>query len=275
MEIAPLSTFAPNLFAGRTALVTGGGRGIGREIALAFAGLGADLVIASRNADNVNATARDIEALGRRCLAQVANVRKPEEVDALVAAAIAKFGKIDFLINNAGGQFPARPFDISDNGWRSVVDLNLNGTWNVTNRVGRHMVERGFGAIVSIVHIYSFDRGAPPFVHSGAARAGVVSMTRSLAYYWARKGVTINALAPGTIATAGVREEEFAYSDIENYEAVAVKDIPAHRLGETSEVAGICAFLCSPAARYINGASIIADGGYYMDNWTPMLDPEV
>lgn len=275
MEIAPLSTFAPNLFEGRTALVTGGGRGIGREIALAFAGLGADLVIASRNADNVNATARDIEAMGRRCLAQVANVRKPEEVDALVAAAIAKFGKIDFLINNAGGQFPARPFDISDNGWRSVVDLNLNGTWNVTNRVGKHMVERGFGAIVSIVHIYSFDRGAPPFVHSGAARAGVVSMTRSLAYYWARKGVTINALAPGTIATAGVREEEFAYSDIENYEAVAVKDIPAHRLGETSEVAGICAFLCSPAARYINGASIIADGGYYMDNWTPMLDPEV
>ncbi len=275
MEIAPLSTFAPNLFEGRTALVTGGGRGIGREIALAFAGLGADLVIASRNVDNVNATARDIEALGRRCLAQVANVRKPEEVDALVAAAMAKFGKIDFLINNAGGQFPARPFDISDNGWRSVVDLNLNGTWNVTSRVGRHMVERGFGAIVSIVHIYSFDRGAPPFVHSGAARAGVVSMTRSLAYYWARKGVTINALAPGTIATAGVREEEFAYSDIDNYEAVAVKDIPAHRLGETSEVAGICAFLCSPAARYINGASIIADGGYYMDNWTPMLDPEV
>ena len=202
-------------------------------------------------------------------------MRKPEEVDALVAASISRFGKIDFLINNAGGQFPARPFDISDNGWRSVVDLNLNGTWNVTSRVGKHMVERGFGAIVSIVHIYSFDRGAPPFVHSGAARAGVVSMTRSLAYYWARKGVTINSLAPGTIATAGVREEEFAYSDVENYEAVAIKDIPAHRLGETSEVAGICAFLCSPAARYINGASIIADGGYYMDNWTPMLDPEV
>ncbi len=275
MEIAPLSTFAPNLFAGRTALVTGGGRGIGREIALAFAGLGADLIIASRNSDNLADTTRDIEALGRRCLGQVTNVRKPEEVDALVAAAIAKFGKIDFLINNAGGQFPARPFDISDNGWRSVVDLNLNGTWNVTSRVGKHMVERGYGAIVSIVHIYSFDRGAPPFVHSGAARAGVVSMTRSLAYYWARKGVTINSLAPGTIATAGVREEEFAYSDIENYEAVAIKDIPAHRLGETSEVAGICAFLCSPAARYINGASIIADGGNYMGNWTPMLDPEV
>ena len=275
MEIAPLSTFAPNLFAGRTVLVTGGGRGIGREIALAFAGLGADVIIASRNADNLATTARDIEALGRRCLTQVTNVRKPEEVDALVGASIDTFGKIDFLINNAGGQFPSRPFDISDNGWRSVVDLNLNGTWNVTNRVGKHMVERGYGAIVSIVHVYSFDRGAPPFVHSGAARAGVVSMTRSLAYYLARKGVTINALAPGTIATAGVREEEFAYSDIDDYESVTLKDIPAHRLGDTSEVAGICAFLCSPAARYINGASLIADGGQYFGNWTPMLDPEV
>ncbi len=109
METAPLSTFAPNLFANRTVLVTGGGRGIGREIALAFAGLGADVIIASRNADNLVATARDIEALGRRCVAQVTNVRKPEEVDALVAAALAQFGKIDFLINNAGGQFPARP----------------------------------------------------------------------------------------------------------------------------------------------------------------------
>jgi NAD(P)-dependent dehydrogenase (short-subunit alcohol dehydrogenase family) len=275
MENAPLSTFAPNLFAGRTALITGGGRGIGREIALAFAGLGADVIIASRNPENLAATAKDIEALGRRCLAQVTNVRKPEEVDALVAAALAAFGKIDFLINNAGGQFPARPADISDNGWRSVVDLNLNGTWNVTSRVGKHMVERGFGAIVSIVHVYSFDRGAPPFVHSGAARAGVVSMTRSLAYYWARKGVTINALAPGSIDTQGLHEEEYAKSDRSDIADAILTDIPAHRLGESSEVAAICAFLCSPAARYINGASLIADGAQYVGNWTPMLDPEL
>jgi len=275
MDTTPLSTFAPNLFAGRTVLVTGGGRGIGREIALAFARLGADVVIASRNAENLASTARDIEALGRRCLMHVTNVRKPEEVDVLVAAALAKFGHIDYLINNAGGQFPARPLEISDNGWRSVVDLNLNGTWNVTNRVGRHMVERGYGAIVNIVHVYSFERGAPAFVHSGAARAGVVSMTRSLAYYWARKGVTINALAPGTIDTQGVHEEEFAAADRDDYAQVTVQDIPAHRLGQASEVAAICAFLCSPAARYINGASLIADGAQYMGNWTPMLDPEI
>ena len=271
----PLSTFAPDLFAGRTALVTGGGRGIGREIALAFAGLGADVIIASRNADNLAATAADIEALGRRCLAQVTNVRNVAEVDALLAAALAQFSSIDFLINNAGGQFPARPLEISDNGWRSVVDLNLNGTWNVTNRVGRHMVERGFGAIVNIVHIYSFERGAPSFIHSGAARAGVVSMTKSLAYYWARKGVTVNALAPGTVDTQGLREEEFAHADSDDYESASLRDIPAHRLGSAEEVAAVCAFLCSPAARYINGASLIADGGLYTGNWTPMLDPEV
>lgn len=275
MQAPPLSTFAPDLFAGQVALVTGGGRGIGRAIALAFAALGADVVIASRNADNLATTAAEIESLGRRCLAMPTNVRDTAQVDALVAAVLERFGRIDILINNAGGQFPARPFDISDNGWRSVVDLNLNGTWNVTQRVARHMVERGSGSIVSIVHIYSFERGAPPFVHSGAARAGVVSMTRSLAYYLARKGVTINALAPGTIATAGVREEEFAYADRPDYESQALRDIPAHRLGEADEVAAICVFLCSPAARYINGADLIADGGYSLDTWTPMLDPEV
>jgi NAD(P)-dependent dehydrogenase (short-subunit alcohol dehydrogenase family) len=274
MQLSPLATFAPDLFANKVALVTGGGRGIGREIALAFARLGAEVVIASRNPDNLGPTAADIAALGRQCLAIPTNIRDPAQVDALVAQALERFGQIDFLINNAGGQFPARPFDISDNGWRSVIDLNLNGTWNVTQRVARHMVARGFGSIVNIVHIYSFERGAPPFTHSGAARAGVVSMTRSLAYYLARKGVTINALAPGTIATAGVREEEFAYADVPDYENQALRDIPAHRLGDAEEVAAICAFLCSPAARYVNGADLIADGGYSLDTWTPMLDPE-
>jgi NAD(P)-dependent dehydrogenase (short-subunit alcohol dehydrogenase family) len=274
MHAPPLATFAPDLFAHRVVLVTGGGRGIGREIALAFARLGADVVIASRNEANLAATRAEIEALGRQCLALQTNVRDVAQVDTLIERALQRFGQIDFLINNAGGQFPAKPFDISDNGWRSVVDLNLNGTWNVTQRVARHMVSRGFGSIVNIVHIYSFERGAPPFIHSGAARAGVVSMTRTMAYYLARRGVTINALAPGTIATAGVREEEFAYADTPDYEQQALRDIPAHRLGEADEVAAICAFLCSPAARYINGADLIADGGYVLDTWTPMFDPE-
>jgi len=271
---APLSTFADGLFEGRTVVVTGGGRGIGREIALAFARFGADVVIAGRHAETLDATRADIEALGRRSLAVPTNIRDLAHVDAL-AKAVADFsGAADFLVNNAGGQFPVRPGELSDNGWRSVIDLNLNGTWNVVSRIAPGMLERGFGSIVNIVHIYSFDRGAPHFVHSGAARAGVVSMTQSLAYYYARRGVTVNALAPGSVATQGLREEEYAHAETDDYEAQSLRDIPAGRLGEAEEVAAQVLFLCSPAARYINGASLVADGGYYLDTWTPMLDPE-
>lgn len=270
-----LTTFAPGLFRGKTVLVTGGGRGIGKQTALAFAHLGANLVIAGRRPENLDPTREEIEALGVECLAVPTDIRKTEQVDALHVAAAQRFGAIDCLINNAGGQFPARPGAISDNGWRAVVDLNLNGTWNMCSRFGKAMAERGSGSIVNVVHIYSFERGSPAFAHSGAARAGVVSLTRSLAYYWARRGVNVNALAPGSVSTAGLHEEEFARAEIENYEAVAVQDVPAHRLADPDEIAAMIVFLCSPAAAYINGASLIADGALYLGNWTPMMDPEV
>lgn len=274
-ESNPLSVFAPDLFRGRTALVTGGGRGIGRAIALAFARLGANVVIASRKPENLTPTQAELTALGAQCLAVPTNIRETDQVEALVQQTIERFGAIDFLINNAGGQFPARPSDISDRGWRAVVDLNLNGTWNMCSRVGPHMLERRFGAVVNIVHIYSFERGAISFAHSGAARAGVVSLTKSLAYYWARHGVTINALAPGSVATEGLREEEYSRAEQSDYEQLQIKDIPTHRLANPDEVASIVLFLCSPAARYINGATIVADGALYLENWTPMWDPEL
>ncbi len=270
----PLATFAPELFRGRTALVTGGGRGIGRAIALAFARLGADVVIASRKTENLAPTAEAIRGLGVQCLDVAMSIREPSQVDELVTRSLDRFGAIDFLVNNAGGQFPARPWEVSDAGWRAVVDLNLNGTWNVCSRIGTHMLERRSGAIVNIVHVYSFDRGAPPFVHSGAARAGVVSMTRSLAYYYARHGVRVNALAPGSVATQGLREEEYAKAERSDYEALQVQDIPAHRLGSAEEVAAMTVFLCSPAASYVNGAALIADGGQYLGSWTDMWDPD-
>jgi NAD(P)-dependent dehydrogenase (short-subunit alcohol dehydrogenase family) len=271
---SPLSAFAPALFEGKTALVTGGGRGIGRAIALAFAELRANVVIASRKLEHLRPTQREIEALGVECLAVPMSVRELEQVDALVESAWARFGAIDFLVNNAGGQFPARPWEISDRGFRAVVDLNLHGTWNMCSRVGTRMIRRGSGAIVNIVHVYSFDRGAPAFAHSGAARAGVVSLTRSLAYYYARHNVNINALAPGSIATQGLREEEYARAEVAEYEALQVRDIPAHRLGTPEEVAAATVFLCSPAARYVNGAALLADGGQYLGHWTDSLDPE-
>jgi len=273
-ERNPLDIFAPNLFRGQTVLVTGGGRGIGKQTALAFARFGANLVIAGRKPENLDPTAEEIRRASVECLAVPTDIRNTGQVDALVQQSLERFGAIDCLINNAGGQFPARPQDISDRGWRAVVDLNLNGTWNMCSRVGRHMLERGRGAVVNVVHVYSFDRGAPAFAHSGAARAGVVNLTRSLAYYWARRGVTINALAPGSVSTRGLYEEEFSKAEMSDYEAISIKDIPTHRLGTAEEVAAVILFLCSPAARYINGAAIIADGAQYLGNWTPMMDPE-
>ena len=270
----PETVFAGGLFNDKTVLVTGGGRGIGREISLGFARLGANVIIASRKPDNLANTQKDIEAMGRQCLAVPMSIREPEQVDELLDKAVARFGKIDCLVNNAGGQFPARPWEVSDGGWRSVIDLNLNGTWNMCNRVGNHMLAQGDGSIVNIVHVYSLDRGAPAFVHSGAARAGVVNMTRTLAYYYARHGVTVNALAPGSIATQGLREEEYAHAEMDDYEAQQIKDVPAHRLGTPEEVAAMCIFLCSPAARYINGSVLVADGGQYLGPWTDMFDPE-
>ncbi len=264
----------PGLFTGRTVIVTGGGTGIGKAIARRFGALGAQVVVAGRHAETLAETQHDIEAGGGACLAQVTDIRQVEQVDALVAATLARFGRIDFLINNAGGQFPARPSEISDRGWRAVVDLNLNGTWNMCNRVAPHLIAQRFGAVVNVVHIYSFDRGAPAFAHSGAARAGVVSLTRSLAVWWGRHNVTVNALAPGTIDTRGMRERELAQFEVPDLEPQAAQAIPVQRFGTPEEMAEICAFLCSPAARYITGAALIADGGGYLDNWPPGLDME-
>ncbi len=275
VESPPLDIFSPDLFNGRTALVTGGGRGIGRHIVLAFARFGANVVIASRKAENLDPTAKEIAQAGAECLAVPTNIRETEAVDALMEKTLERFGSVDFLINNAGGQFPGPPSKISDNGWRAVIDLNLNGTWNMCSRLGPHMIENGFGCIVNIVHIYALERGGPPFAHSGAARAGVQNLTKSLAYYYARHGVTVNALAPGFVATDGLREEEFGQLPYDDYESLARKDIPAHRLADPHEIAAIVLFLCSPAARYINGASLVADGALSLSNWTPWFDPEV
>lgn len=275
MELNPLGIFVSDLFRGTTAVVTGGGRGIGKRIALGFARLGANVVIAGRHPDHLNPTADELRTTGASCLAVPTNIRDPDQVEALVQSTLERFGSIEYLINNAGGQFPARPSEISDRGWRAVIDLNLNGTWNMCSRVGSHMITRGFGAIVNMVHIYALERGAPGFAHSGAARAGVVNLTKSLAYYWARHGVTINALAPGTVSTRGVREGEFSRAEREDFEALHVRDIPAHRLAEPDEIAAIVLFLCSPAARYINGATIVADGALSFANWRHGWDVEI
>jgi NAD(P)-dependent dehydrogenase (short-subunit alcohol dehydrogenase family) len=270
------SVFAPGIFDGRVAVVTGGGTGLGRHTAAALAYFGADVVVAGRNKETLEATAADVEALGATCLALPTNIREPQEVDRLRDQVYERLGKVDFLVNNAGGQFPARPSEISDNGWRAVVDLNLHGTWNVTSRFMKPMAQAGFGAIVNVVHIFSFDRGAPMFVHSGAARAGVVNMTKSLAPVLMRHGVTINAFAPGIFATPGMITAEL--EPVGRSEETMEEQLSAQgtttRMGTVDEMAAMVLFLCSPASRYVSGASIVADGASSQSNWVNFFGPD-
>jgi NAD(P)-dependent dehydrogenase (short-subunit alcohol dehydrogenase family) len=284
--VNPLSTFAPDLFAGQAVLVTGGGRGIGRRTALAFARLGADITIASRNAETLAATAADITALGRRVVSRVASIRDTDDVEAMVADHMAAFGRLDLLVNNAGGQFPARPSEITDKGFRSVVDLNLHGTWNVCSRAVPHMITTradhgGAGAVVNVVHNQVLERGAVLFMHSGAARAGVVNLTHTMALYLARHRITVNALAPGPVDTEGFNEEEVAKiadardGDAAAYTAQVVRDTPLGRLQTPDEVAAHILLLCSPAAVSITGQLIVADAGHSMGNQTAVYSPDI
>ncbi len=257
-----------NLFAGRVVIVTGGGSGIGRVIALRFGALGASVVVAGRHIETLSETRQQIETAGGICAAQATDIRDVAQVEALAEGTLQRYGRIDCLINNAGGQFPARPSEISDRGWRSVIDLNLNGTWNMCSRIGPRMVAQNFGAIVNVVHVYSLERGAYFFAHSGAARAGVVNLTRTLANYWGRHSVTVNALAPGNVDTTALHEKELAQAGFDDAsEAANLASVPAHRYASPAEVAELCAFLCSPAARFINGAVVVADGGQMLHNW--------
>jgi len=264
-----VSVLAASIFRGRVVVITGGGTGLGREVALSFASLGADVVIAGRTPESLDAVKVVVEKLGSRCMAVPTNIRDIDQVDALRDRVYADLGQVDFLVNNAGGQFPALPTAISDNGWRSVVDLNLNGTWNMTSRFMQPMAEAGYGAIVNVVHTFSFERGAPMFAHSGAARAGVVNLVKTLAPYLMRRGVTINAFAPGVFATPGMvgAELETVGRTQESFTDELVDEGTTVRMGTVDEMAAMVLFLCSPAARYVSGATVIADGASMQSNW--------
>ncbi|MFN4080144.1 MAG: SDR family oxidoreductase [Saprospiraceae bacterium] len=245
--------FQKNLFEGKTVLVSGGGSGIGLAIAKAFLGLGARVWIVGRNETRLNEALAVLSAPGK-AHSMAVDIRQPEQA-ALLADAIASTGEgLDVLVNNAGGQFPSPAVDISPKGWQAVVNTNLNGTWYMTQTMAqRFMLPAQSGVIVNIV--MNMYRGFPGMAHSAAARAAVSNLTKTLAVEWARKGIRVNAIAPGIIQSSG----------LDQYPPELTRDlaskIPAGRLGSVEEVASLVLYLASPLAAYITGDTIYMDGG--------------
>jgi len=249
-----LAVLAPHVLDGRTALVTGGGTGIGRATALLLASLGARVAVTGRRADALDGTvALAAEAGSPPVLAVPCDVREPELVDAMLDTVLAELGHVDILVNNAGGQFVAPAETVSHKGFRAVTRLNLDATWYVTTQVAaRSMIPAGYGKVVSIT--MSPRRGMPGMAHSSAARAAVESLTRTLAAEWARYGVRLVAVAPGLVHTEAW--ERYGLTP----EAVSTV-IPAGRLESVDEVAALVGFLASPAGDYVTGTTIVIDGG--------------
>lgn len=249
--------FAPGLLEGKTAVISGGGTGIGFAIARLLGQLGTHVILVART-DHILAKA--VTALREEQIQAdyvPVNIREEEEVTDLFEIVSTEWGGCDFLINNAGGQFVAPALDISANGFRSVVDLNLQGTWHMSSAFAHMLLEKEQkGRIINIV--LCLPSGMPGMAHAGAARAGVINLTKTLAYEWGAHGILVNAIAPGTIATSGLDQY-----DAEQMQQT-VKQLPVSRMGHPEEVAMAVTYLLSAAGSYLTGTTLEVDGGEHL-----------
>lgn len=249
--------FRDGLLDGQVAIVTGGGTGLGRAIALELAALGAEVTVCGRRPEPVDETA-SLDPNGR-VTSHVCDIRDEEAVDALVDAVVERHGRIDLLVNNAGGQFMAPAESITPKGFRTVVRLNVEGTWLMTHAVAtKAMIPAGRGKVVSIT--LSPHQGQPGMVHSSAARAAVENLMRALSIEWARYGIALNAIAAGQFATDTLLTK-YPEQIVETLETT----IPLGRLGRSEEIAWLVAHLASPAGDFISGTVLTVDGA--RDNW--------
>jgi NAD(P)-dependent dehydrogenase (short-subunit alcohol dehydrogenase family) len=253
--------FRPDLLTGKVVVVTGGGSGLGRSMALRLSELGAHLVLVGRTAARLEAVAGEIAALGREALTQPCDLRQPQAVDAMVQAVVKRFGRVDCLVNNAAGNFLAQTETLTPNGWKAIVDIVLNGTFHATLACGRQMIAQGQGGnILSIVATY-VDTGSAYVVPSAAAKAGVLAMTRSLAVEWARHGIRANAIAPGPFPTEGAWSRLVPPGMEQALEEEMKRRVPARRYGEHHELANLAAYLLADESAYVTGDCVTIDGG--------------
>jgi|SRR5450759_973675 NAD(P)-dependent dehydrogenase (short-subunit alcohol dehydrogenase family) len=257
-------------FSGRTVLVTGGGTGLGRATAIAFASAGASVAIFSRSMDHLGPVAEELRALGATALPIAGDVRSPEEVEAAAQKIEEELGAIDVLVNNAAGNFLIPAEELTPNGFRSVVEIVLHGTWFCSSVVGRRMLARHRGSIVNVVATYA-ETGMPGVVHSAAAKAGVLSITRTLAAEWGSRGIRVNAIAPGIMVTEGAAQN-LHFTD-EKVQERLKRQIPARRFATLEEIADAILYLASARAAYITGDCLYVDGGLSLPSGFGIVPP--
>ncbi|MEK4674323.1 MULTISPECIES: 2,4-dienoyl-CoA reductase [Bacillus] len=249
----------------KVVIITGGSSGMGKGMATRFAKEGARVVITGRTKEKLEETKLEIEQFPGQVLPVQMDVRNTDDIQKMIEQIDEKFGRIDVLINNAAGNFICPAEDLSVNGWNSVINIVLNGTFYCSHAVGKYWIEKGInGNIINMVATYAWDAG-PGVIHSAAAKAGVLAMTKTLAVEWGRKyGIRVNAIAPGPIERTGGADKLWISEEMAKR---TIQSVPLGRLGTPEEIAGLAYYLCSDEAAYINGTCMTMDGGQHLHQY--------
>jgi citronellol/citronellal dehydrogenase len=246
--------FRPDLFAGQTVVISGGGGGIGRATAWMFGRLGAQVAICGRNIEKLNETAKPMRDAGLVVESYLCNIRRVEEVEGLFQAVTKRFGGFDVLVNSAGGQYPQPAIDFTPKGWNAVIETNLTGTWYMMQTAAKRWMAAGKpGTIINVVAVV--DRGMPGVAHTCAARAGVIALSKTVAVEWAPQNIRINCIAPGAIDTEGQK----VYS--EESRRRSAQSNPMMRFGDAFDVADAAIYFSGPSGKFVTGETLIIDGG--------------
>lgn len=243
---------------GKTAIVTGGGTGIGRQMAQGLAEAGANLVLCARKAERCEQAASELEQLGVRAIGLGCDVRDPEQVQHVVGKAVEELGGVDVLVNNAGTVWGASPEEMPLEGWQKVIDVNLTGVFLFSQAAGRVMIERGGGVIVNIASVAGLQGGPPEIMNTiayNASKGGVIAFTRDLACKWAQHGIRVNSVAPGWFPS------DMSGYVLERHEERLKQHIPLGRFGGPHDLEGVVVFLASDASAYVTGHTLVVDGG--------------